>query len=395
MTPPTGTRGGVLVHEHRKLDGKTVKIEETEDYWIIPDCILTTDGVMNRARKLREELTKTWMLAEMIPFVHEHPGDQEYGLVIDERRIGGYTCDIRYVDATGDVIGTRYLAKHGKVPGFQVTEENVRRNAALIAALRDGQMLETSIGFWSTDEWLNGPMKYEGPNTEFAGQEYDRIQRTIIYDHDASVPVGACGERCTFGRAQGSDHARALHERRHKTTKDGHIMEPNLDCNDKKQILDAIAKISERVEQVAKDATASPAVTPDAIKQAVQEALKNAPAKDEVAKLQKQLDELTSQQKTMDKARLDTKRLDLAKLLHPMGDAKRHADEAAKLDSFPEAALDLMIQREKEFGSRADNTLLDLTRPDPSSVKDGIVATRYGYTVVDHKATSKLLPGAN
>jgi hypothetical protein len=334
---------------------------------------------MNGARKHREELAKTWMLAQGVSVPHDHPGDGEFGLVIDMRRVAGFVDNVRFNDGTGDVVADIYLARRS-LPGLMVLEECLVRTRQVIAALEKGEPVELSIGFWSTDEWLPSPMKYEGPNKEFEGREYTRIQRGIIYDHVAIVPLGACGERCRLGSAQAADHARALRERALKTKESRRIMpEGNQDCDKQKEVLERLAKL----EQATKDAATAPAVTPDAIAKAVQEAVK--PLTEKLAILEKR-------EQDAQKARLDAKRLELVQLMHPMGDAKRHQEELAKLPTMEEAALDLMLTREKSFRGRADGTRVFIPptqEGDAAQVKDGIAKTAYGFTAVELNKASK------
>lgn len=343
-----------LTTESIKLNA--AKVEETPDYWIVPDTVLTRDGVMNGARKSKEELARTWMTFQNTLFTHDHPGMEEFGLVIDLRRIGGWVDNVRFNDQTGDVVGDVYLCKASQ-PGFAVTETNIARNKDLVTRLNKGEQAEVSIGFFSTDEYLASPGDYNG-------MPYDRIQREIIANHLASVPFGACSweQGCGLGRGQGDaafcQNHRAMHDARLQTDKETHTM-----CNDqeKKQILDRLMAAEQRADAAEKA---------------------NKATADALAVLQ-------TKTKSADDARIAGKREDLAKLT---------GTKAEALPAMDEVALDFTIARELKYRGRTDTTRH--THRDgaegQAEVVDGIAATPHGFTVVDTKAAVKSLKvGAN
>lgn len=370
---------GALARDYRELTGlntdtvrvraDAVKVEETADEWIVRDTVLTKDGVMNGARKLKEELARTWRTFEHRATVHEHPDPlMEGGIVIDLRRMGGLVRNVRFRPEDGAIVGDVHLQRRATA-GLDVTEENVKRNERVIAALRAGQEVEVSIGFWSRDEYLLAPQK-------LGDVEYDRIQREIIGDHLAIVPLGACSwaAGCGLGRAQKSDvHApRGSARGQAKTDMEKtNMCEPGSDCANQRKAMEA------RVEAAEKRAVAA------------EEAAKKGDAR--FAALEAGLKTVTENAAKLEKARVDAKRAELAELT------------GAKLDELPaldEPGLDFAIKREREYRGRADGTRVHrgaaAGADGKPEVVDGIAATPYGFTVVDAKAAVKAAkPGAN
>lgn len=356
---------GLNVDSH-VLDAASVKVEETEDAWVIRGTVLTKDGVMNRARKMKDELARTWAMAEGIPTTHEHPDFwSEMGVVIDLRRAGGVVRNVRFRDADGAVLGDVHLLKRS-VAGRELTEENAVRNRQIIAAVQAGEPVEVSIGFWSTDEWLSTPVPHNGA-------EFDRIQREIVYDHLALVPKGACSweDGCGLGRAQGNtdhrkqqtqDHARRHRARGHPAQGDGTMADgPHQDCEKNKDELQRRLTAAESRADAAEKATKA--------------------ADSRVAALEGKMTEVTTKAdrafqalEKAEKARLDDKRTALATLVG------RKAEELPAMD---EAALDFTITREREYRGRADGTRLRGAGAKDEASQDGVQESEFGFTVAD------------
>lgn len=369
----TGEQHRHFHSEAIKLGGDAhVSVEETPDYWIIADTGLTTEGVMNLGFKPRDELAKTWILANGIAFSHDHPRDEdEFGVIVDLRRVGGFVDNVRFDDATGNVVGDVFLARVAQ-EGLAITEENIKRNAFLVDAIKAGEEAEVSIGFWSTDEWNPG-------NRD--GADYEWIQRDIVYDHLASVPLGACswGMGCGLGRHQNAQSQRLNAE---EGVRGNRAAMTNVSTTEKPE-----APHGDCAEGDG-DQSAPAAAAPSAPAKA--------PAGQDAAlkAMRAELDQLQADRRAEQDAQVLGRKKRLAQLLD------------AKVEDLPKdltlAATDAWISREEQLQGKSDPPLVtgDGTGKPKATwnmgeEQDGVTMTPHGMTVTDWGEAEKFAQKAS
>lgn len=173
-------------------------VQEDKDWWVIPDTVLTREGVMNHGLKPWDELVKTARMWENIPIVYPHPE----GLVgpHDLSMVGGFVRNVR-LDAQGRrILGDAHLARHS-LPDFEVSAAALRLNEETVRRFKAGDAVDNSVGFQYHREPRNG---------KHGEREYDHVQRNLKPDHLAILGAGknrekgACGwgYGCGLGRGQ-------------------------------------------------------------------------------------------------------------------------------------------------------------------------------------------------
>ncbi|MHB8603887.1 MAG: DUF2213 domain-containing protein [Thermoplasmatota archaeon] len=336
---------------------KDARVEETDDFWVIPDSVFSQPGVYNNALREKQGLADSWILANGVPIVHDHPdpGNGLEGMVDSLGEVAGFTDNARF-DDQGRILVDAYLLKRS-IDGLAITPEGVKRNGLVVAALRAGADVETSPGYVCDVQPAAG---------ELDGAEYDQVRTGFVWDHYAIVPRGACSASagCGLGKGQTHDHA-ASGAPSAAPGKDGNKMPAGQqDCNQdelQRRLKDAEARADAAEKAVKASADARAALDQDM----------NA----KLDALAKRLDETTAKAAAADKARVDAKRAELATLTNV---------DAAKLPEMTEAALDFAITRERTFhaSGRADGTRHRGAAGD-AKPEAGIVMTENGMTVAD------------
>lgn len=174
-------------------------VEETPDYWIIPDSVLTRAGVRNHALRPWDEWEKTARLWEGVPIVYPHP----QGDVVtsgDLASVGGFVRNLRLDDAKQRLVVDYWLAKHSTA-GFQVSPQAAAHNRETVDRFLRGERIDSSPGYLARREPRPGVLD---------GQSFDHVKRDIRPDHLAILgvggnrDVGACSwvHGCGPGRAQ-------------------------------------------------------------------------------------------------------------------------------------------------------------------------------------------------
>lgn len=173
-------------------------VQEDKDWWVIPDTVLTREGVMNHGLKPWDELVKTARMWENIPIVYPHPE----GLVgpNDLPMVGGFVRNVRLDTQGRRILGDAHLARHS-LPDFEVSAAALRLNEETVRRFKAGDAIDNSVGF----QYHREPQK--GKHGE---REYDHVQRNLKPDHLAILGAGknrekgACGwgYGCGLGRGQ-------------------------------------------------------------------------------------------------------------------------------------------------------------------------------------------------
>lgn len=324
-----------------------VRVEEVQDFVIIPDCVLTREGVFNDAYRAREDLARSWSTLDGKPIVLHHPpeDDAHHGLLAfypDE--IHGFATNVRYDDATGAITYDAYLPVTTTAPGLIVPESIAAFNRDLAAAIKAGARVDNSGGY------LTRVTREQGT---WNGRDYVERRRDFAWWHVAIVPEGACGwgDACGMARAQHADHARpkSLSKAKAPAT-------PAGDAAQSKQEGDGEVMTKPNENPAGQDPANPPAPRATGVDAVIEERLRRAEEKAiKLDTLEVQLKELVDRQKRADDARLRGKRDELAKLRA----YKQDSEDRKGLDSYCEGALDREIAREQELarkrGARADD----------------------------------------
>ena len=174
-------------------------VEETDDWWIIKDSVITRDGVFNGTLRPASMIRDSWMLYEGIPITHGHPPD----LVRSLDEVAGIIRNVR-LDEVEDgvrVLADMHLAKRPGVDGLSTTQALVDLNAETVTRTRSGQGVDNSQGFLH---------KFLDESGEFNGREYHGVVQALVPNHDAILldEVGACPwtDGCGVARLGGDEN---------------------------------------------------------------------------------------------------------------------------------------------------------------------------------------------
>lgn len=145
-------------------------LNETGDSITVP-CVLTVEGVQNRALKPWDELVKSARWFEGIPVVRDHPAE---GIVTHETPKLGQIRNVRADEAEHRIKADAVLFK-----------EHLTKNELDILAAR--KPLGGSIGYFCNSITLDEPHVWEP-----TGDEYDSVEYNLYGDHFAIVANPAC-----------------------------------------------------------------------------------------------------------------------------------------------------------------------------------------------------------
>lgn len=340
-------------------------VQETDDEWVIPGSVVTREGVHNFGLKRAEDLARTYHLADGIPFTHNHPFDI---IVTDLSQVGGWFSLTGFDPETGSVQGDLHLLKRS-IDGLSITDLNVTRNEETVEAFQNGDEIHLSIGYFSTDDFLQG---------DHDGDPYEWIEREIVYNHVARVGHGACSwdDGCGMGRGQpGNNEAE---------TENDDMTQAKKNCNPPAGNGGEGEPSSETPDGSASSpAPASGATANAALQEALeQERTKRNEAEEKAneleTKIETRLKALEDEKEQAVTARLNEKRARLAQFL----DVKPDDEKLGKLN---EQGLDLLIERESQYRGITDNAQIGVPGPvgEAPEPVNGIQDTGYGFTVVD------------
>lgn len=155
--------------------------------------IFTREGVQNRGFKPFEELVKGAPTLEGKPVLYWHPPEMRPANITD--MIVGSCSDVEAREQDRVLHGLTNIRVGDAPPQF-------------INEVRRGETREGSVGYWSESEYVSG---------NFQGDEYERIERNIRFDHYAvGIPLGACSveQGCGLGfdQEQGVNNMSDLEE---------------------------------------------------------------------------------------------------------------------------------------------------------------------------------------
>lgn len=177
-----------LAFETVEIGGDEAEIEETEDWWIIKDSVLTQDGVYNRIHRPADVLRDAWQAYEGIFATHPHPED----IVQSMDLVAGQVENVRLEDVGSDneptvrVVGDFKLAKHTSIDGFRVREENVDKNRETVERVQNGEGVDTSQGYLFRFDELS-PEEQDELGAEVRMTELVPDHQAILLDEE-----GAC-----------------------------------------------------------------------------------------------------------------------------------------------------------------------------------------------------------
>lgn len=359
---------------------ESVRVEETEDYWIIPDTVAGRAGVFNGALRRREDLEKSWLTMSGVPVgLHHPPWDDVHGpglLYVFPTEVHGFVDNVRWDDAEGAILVDVYLPKHDRVPGMEIPSANAEVNKRIVERLQDGEPVDVSPGY------LTRVIYQEG---EENGTDFYEIRSDFMYYHLAIVPHGACGweDACGLGRGQRhgeGDQARAdaagcacplTSAREGAAHSHGHNGPAGAAARDNEQQRE-FEMSNQNPQQKTKPA--GDAGDPNAgASGAESRALGATSAHDsevlravkglqdcattiqtDVKGLAQRVDEMEKRQREADNARVRGKRDELARLR-----GLQDEEDVKALEAYPEVALDREIAREKALKERVDRARAD------------------------------------
>lgn len=321
-----------------RLQVGRVKVDETDDFYVIEQSVATRPGVFNRALREKDELAKSWGFLEGVPIGVNHPPEDEvhHGLLyVYPEEVHGFVADVKFDDKSGAVSYSAFFFKRVDTPGYHTTPEIVAQNKAIATAIKGGAAIDNSPGYLSRVVSTKGTQD---------GREYEEIRRDFMFYHLAIVPQGACGwsDVCGLGRG-------AADSSQESDTVTGQAPlnppKPAGDCAGTHAELDALRAKASRVDDLEKKAAKADA-------------------------LETELKTLREAQQKMDAERLAQKRSQLAEV--------RKVD-AKTFEAYPEAVLDAELALAKKTQpasagdasreARADNA--DFT-PARDSVQSGM-----------------------
>jgi hypothetical protein len=185
------TQDADLWFERSSIDADEARVEETEDWWIIRDNVVTQNGVYDGLHRPPDVMEDNWRLYDGTPVTHGHPTSIVQSL--DE--VAGKTVNTRLDRVTGDdthpsivevrVIADYKLAKHTDVDGLRTTDALVEQNRDTVQRLRDGDGVDNSQGYVLQARRDAGSLE---------GEAYEQVAEEWIPNHIALLldREGAC-----------------------------------------------------------------------------------------------------------------------------------------------------------------------------------------------------------
>jgi hypothetical protein len=181
------------------------KITEGDGFWIVHDAVAARDGVNVRGElKPWEELQKAAPTLEGAPLLYgRHPIGQDGSPIVhyDPHLAVGYAINVHLEEGDHTLRYDALLFKEAPA-GYGTPAEDIARNHATIALVKEGGSVENSVGYYVG----KGTAAEAGFFKQDGGVvAYREVQRSMTFGHIALLkPIGgsvggACGPACAVG----------------------------------------------------------------------------------------------------------------------------------------------------------------------------------------------------